>query len=333
MELSDLKKEDEKIEEKLGDKTEKPISKNQLKKQREHERWLKTKDERKAKKKAKLKEKKRLFREMKEKELMKSKKIKGNEGPENENTMSKITFSGSRAEDAKDVSLTDENKRKTVGPYKTKEELRDEFKSKAKNGLRVIIDLDFEHLMNNRLNNSMIRQVSDIYSVNRRSENPFRLILLQCGEQMKEGLTKFQYKNWAGVEVYFKEQIKSFEDFIKEVLYKKELESDNKLTLDQIKKKIYYLSPDSENIIKDLELDCSYIIGGLVDRNKFKNICLNKAIDLGLNHGKFPIDQYIQMSGCKVLTTNHTFHILQEYQKTKNWETAFMSIIPKRKQK
>ena len=40
-------------------------------------------------------------------------------------------------------------------PFKTRKELKEEFKQKCKNGMRVIIDCDFEHLMNERGNKTL----------------------------------------------------------------------------------------------------------------------------------------------------------------------------------
>ena len=68
--------------------------------------------------------------------------------------------------------------------------MKEEFKEKCKNGVRVIIDCDFEHLMNERGNKSMVRQITDLYAINRSSSNPFRLILYGVGKQIKEGLKK-----------------------------------------------------------------------------------------------------------------------------------------------
>ena len=252
----------------------------------------------KAYKKEKKKEKKRLKREEREKEELLNPKI-----------------TETKKEINKDI------------PFKSRKQIKEEFKEKCKNGMRVIIDCDFEHLMDERCIKSMVRQIVDLYSINKYSTNPFRVILYGVGKQIKEGLEKSDYKNWIGIEIYFKEDYPNFDKFIEDILYK-----DDKRPMKDIKYNIYYLSADSENNIENIDKNSTYIIGGIVDRNKYKGLSLNKAKELGINHGKFPIGEYLKLQSSQVLTTNHTFHILNEFSIRHDWKEAFVSIIPKRKQ-
>ena len=279
-----------------------PISKNQLKKLKKQEEWKKKMEKIKQNKKEKKKEKKKLKREEREKQERLNPKVN---------------------QEINEIK----NKEKQNIPFKTKKELKEEFKQKCKNGIRVIIDCDFEHLMNEQGNKSMVRQIVDLYGINKVSSNPFRVILYGVGKQIKEGLEKSNYKNWIGIEIYFKEDYPSFDEFIKENLYK-----NDKRNKEDIKKNIYYLSADSENNIENIDNNYTYIIGGIVDRNKYKGLSLNKAKELGINHGKFPIGEYLKLQSSQVLTTNHTFHILNEFSIKHDWKEAFVSIIPKRKQ-
>ena len=279
-----------------------PISKNQLKKMKKQEEWKKKMEKIKQYKKEKKKEKKKLKREERERQ----EKL----NPKKDEKINEI-----------------KNKEKLNTPFKSKKELKEEFKQKCKTGMRVVIDCDFEHLMNEQGNKSMVRQIVDLYSINKESSNPFRVILYGVGKQIKEGLIKSNYENWIGIEIYFKEDYPSFDKFIEEILYK-----DDKRSMNDIKNNIYYLSADSENNIEDIDKNATYIIGGIVDRNKYKGLSLNKAKELGINHGKFPIGEYLKLQSSQVLTTNHTFHILNEFSIKHDWKDAFVSIIPKRKQ-
>jgi tRNA (guanine9-N1)-methyltransferase len=299
-----LKEKDDKnkIEASNINEEEKPkltISKSQMKKIKKQEEWKKKMEEIKKYKKEKKKEKKRIKKEQKE--------LEEKLNPKNKEEEKK-------------------NKNSDV-PFKTKKQLKEEFKEKCKNGVRVIIDCDFEHLMNDRGNKSMVRQIIDLYGINRSSSNPFRLILYGVGDKIREGLKKCSYENWLGVEIFNKDQYPNFDTFIKEILYK-----EDKRDLKDIKNDIYYLSADSENNIETIDNNATYIIGGIVDRNKYKGLSLNKAKELGINHGKFPIGDYLKLHSSQVLTTNHTFHILNEFSIKHDWKEAFTSIIPKRKQ-
>ncbi len=269
-----------------------PISKKQLKRMKDREEWHKKKKELKKKRKERKKEKKKKEREEKEKNLK--------EHPE----------------------LVIEEKKIYNKPRKERNE---EFINKAKNGIKIIIDCDFENLMNEKSNISMCRQISEIYSINRHSQNPFNLILYNVGDFLFNNLKKNSYENWIGIQIFKKGEFENFDKFISEVLYK---ECNN---IEEQKKKIYYLSADSENNINELNSDCTYIIGGIVDRNKYKGLSYNKAKELKINHGKFPIGEFLELHSSKILTTNHTFAILDKFNSNHDWKEAFMSIIPKRK--
>lgn len=285
------------------DKLKEPkLSKNQIKKQKKQEEWEKKMYEIKKYKKEKKKEKKRIKREQKEEQ-------------EKLNPTKENIINSANIENIKDI------------PFKTRKEIKDEFKQKCRNGVRVVIDCDFEHLMNDASNKSMVRQIIYLYCVNKRSKNPFRLILYGVGKKILEGLKISDYNNWIGIEVYLKEDYPSFETFIQEILYK-----NDKREMIDIKNNIYYLSADSENNIDTIDNNATYIIGGIVDRNKYKNLTFNKAKQLGINHGKFPIGNYLKLNSSQVLTTNHTFQILNEYSIRHDWKEAFISVIPKRKQ-
>ncbi|ORY28623.1 guanine-1-methyltransferase-domain-containing protein [Naematelia encephala] len=98
------------------------------------------------------------------------------------------------------------------------------------------------------------------------------------------------------------------------------------------KYKLVYLSADSEEELTTLSEDEIYIIGGLVDRNRFKNICQDKADKLGIRTARLPIGTYLQnLPTRKVLTVNQVFEILVNYIATQSWKEAFEAVMPQRK--
>jgi tRNA (guanine9-N1)-methyltransferase len=95
---------------------------------------------------------------------------------------------------------------------------------------------------------------------------------------------------------------------------------------------IIYLSSDSPDTLTDLEPNTSYIIGGIVDKNRHKGLCYKRACERGIRTAKLPIGDYMTMQGRSVLAINHVVEIMLKWLETGDWGEAFMSVIPKRKE-
>ncbi|RYG56452.1 hypothetical protein EON66_02875 [archaeon] len=67
---------------------------------------------------------------------------------------------------------------------------------------------------------------------------------------------------------------------------------------------VVYLTADTDNIVEELDPACVYIVGGIIDRNRNKNLCARIAKENGVSMGKLPIDAYLRMATSQVLTTN-----------------------------
>ncbi|KAF8607675.1 hypothetical protein BDV93DRAFT_603464 [Ceratobasidium sp. AG-I] len=95
---------------------------------------------------------------------------------------------------------------------------------------------------------------------------------------------------------------------------------------------VVYLTADAEDELLELKEGETYIIGGIVDRNRYKNLCANKARDLNVRSARLPIGRYLaDMPTRKVLTVNQVFDILVHWVTTRDWEQAMQKVMPKRK--
>ncbi|OMJ07810.1 tRNA (guanine(9)-N1)-methyltransferase [Smittium culicis] len=94
---------------------------------------------------------------------------------------------------------------------------------------------------------------------------------------------------------------------------------------------LVYLTADSENEITQFDSSKAYIIGGIVDKNRYPKLTFNKAKELGIPTARLPIGKYLKLSTRKVLTVNHVFEIMLEFIDSGDWEASFNKIIPQRK--
>lgn len=98
------------------------------------------------------------------------------------------------------------------------------------------------------------------------------------------------------------------------------------------KEKIIYLTGDSPNVLSTIDPTVTYIVGGIVDKNRHKLLCYNKAESLGLAHAQLPIGQFLPlMESRRILAVNHVVEILLKFIEVQDWEKAFLEVIPMRK--
>lgn len=71
------------------------------------------------------------------------------------------------------------------------------------------------------------------------------------------------------------------------------------------KDSLVYLTADSENVIEELESGKTYVLGGIVDKNRYKKLCYNIAHEAGIQTARLPLGEYLEMQTRKVLTINH----------------------------
>lgn len=96
--------------------------------------------------------------------------------------------------------------------------------------------------------------------------------------------------------------------------------------------KVVYLTADTETTLDTIKEGEVYVIGGLVDRNRYKNICAEKARRLGLRTARLPIGAD-RLKSSTVMTVNQVVNILLAFNQTGSWEEALDEHLPKRKMK
>lgn len=274
------------------------LSKNQLKKQRRWERWEAGRDDRKLKRKQKIKEKKERRR---------------------------AEWEEHRAEGG------------TSQPPPTRP-------SRQPHGVQVpitvLFDCDFEDYMHDHELKSLGLQITRSYSDNRKAPFRFHLGISSWGGKMKErfdGVLAGQYTSWKGFHT-------CTEDFVEASQMSKEwmtgpqggtiagaLQNNVPSGGEEEGGEIVYLSAESDTTLERLKPNSTYIIGGLVDKNRHKGLCYKRALDRGIKTAKLPIGEFLQMDSRKVLVTNHVLDIMLKWLEHDDWGKAFIEVLPKRK--
>jgi tRNA (guanine9-N1)-methyltransferase len=287
------------------------LSKNQLKKQRRHDRWEAGREDRKVKRKEKNKEKKERRRE------------EWAQMPPDEN--------GNRPRPPPSRAP-----RHSAGPGKQVP-------------ITVVFDCDFEELMFDNELKSLGLQITRCYSDNRKAQFRTHLALSSFGGKMKErfdGILAKQYTSWKGFQ-FFEEDFVAVGEKAKNWMtgpkggavagaLKTSTEGEQSGTQEETEQaaeegEIVYLSSESDNVLTHLKPHSTYIIGGLVDKNRHKGICHKRAVERGIKTAKLPIGEYLEMKSRQVLVTNHVLEIMLKWMEFGDWGKAFMAVMPERK--
>lgn len=186
-------------------------------------------------------------------------------------------------------------------------------------GVNIIMDCEFDDLMSDKEIVSMSNQITRCYSAKRHADYEVGLVISSFNKRLRARFDKsvLDFHKWQNIT--FKEN-----ETLKEILptNKEELQ------------KYVYLTADTENELETMEEGYTYIIGGIVDKNRHKKLCLNKAQELGLPVARLPIGKYIEMNGRHVLATSHVYEIMcLWFELEHSWEKAFNQVLPPRKLK
>ncbi|KAL4628080.1 hypothetical protein ACB092_05G210900 [Castanea dentata] len=220
------------------------------------------------------------------------------------------------------ASVTEEERAKLIESRRSLRKERMEKRSEEKGkkmerlnkamqcGHKIVIDLDFAHLMTPSEIQSLVQQIMYCYAVNGRCASPCHLWLTGCEGEMGSQLKRLPgFDNWI-------------------------IEKENRPYIEALqeqKENLVYLTADAETVLEELDPKRIYIVGGLVDRNRWKGITMKKAKEQGIQTAKLPIGNYLKMSSSQVLTVNQVIEILLKFIETKDWKVSFFQVIPQRK--
>ncbi|KFO86110.1 tRNA methyltransferase 10 B, partial [Buceros rhinoceros silvestris] len=96
---------------------------------------------------------------------------------------------------------------------------------------------------------------------------------------------------------------------------------------------IVYLTPDSENVLEDIDPNKVYILGGLVDESIHKKLTLQRAREQSLQTARLPIREYMVKSlssknyHSETLAINQVFDVLSKYYETRSWPAALKAGV------
>ena len=184
-------------------------------------------------------------------------------------------------------------------------------------GIKVIMDCEFDELMSEKEIVSMSNQITRCYSAKRHSDYDVDLVVSSFNKRLKQRFDKsvLDYPRWKNITFVENDKLTD--------LLPKDAEELSKCV---------YLTADTDTELDELEQGHTYIIGGIVDKNRHKKLCLNKAKELGLKVGRLPIGKYIQMNGRQVLATSHVYEIMcMWFEQGNDWQKAFNAVLPPRK--
>lgn len=271
----------------------KPLSKNQQKKLKKKEQWEATRENRRAFRREKVSAKRQRQREAR--------------------AAAKASLLSTTT-----TTTVDNNDDRTADLPTTNSIVRKRIRTLEKSStdvpIKCIVDCAFDSYMLPKEIGSLASQISRCYSDNRIAPYRMNLWITSLNSRLKSHMQLMhgdKYLSWRKIRI---------------------TETDYQLSPEEVADgKVIYLSSDSETTLETLDEGVTYIVGGIVDKNRHKSLCFNKATEQGLKTAKLPIGEYIKMTGRITLTTNQVVEIMLKWLETRDWKEAFLKAVPMRK--
>ncbi|XP_075582274.1 tRNA methyltransferase 10 homolog B isoform X2 [Pelecanus crispus] len=180
-------------------------------------------------------------------------------------------------------------------------------------GPRLCVDLGVADRMTQKETSRLASQIRRLYGANRRAEKPFWLCL-----------TEFVVGSLIYEECFRMND--GFSNYLMDTTQESYLDL---FPLDTI----VYLTPDSENVLEDIDPNKVYVLGGLVDESIHKKLTLQRAQEQSLQTARLPIREYMVKTvntknyHSETLAINQVFDILSTYYETRSWPAALKAGV------
>ncbi|KAL9000830.1 MAG: hypothetical protein Q9169_000584 [Polycauliona sp. 2 TL-2023] len=290
-----------------------PMSKNKLKKLLRDQKWEEGREKRKELRKAKARGKK---------EKKRAAQINGNRPP---------------------LDSTHEKRAASAEPAAPAAKTPKTMKS-AQLPVSFVIDCHFDDLMRDHERTSLASQITRSYSENHKAPFQSHLFVSSFGGLLKQRFDTIlagHHRSWKGVK-FLEGDLEAAASEAANLMKtdrrgrlagafrESGVEQDAQAATSTVGE-VVYLTSDSSETLTELKPYGTYIIGGIVDKNRHKGICHKRAADRGFRTAKLPIGDYMKMSSRFVLATNHVVEIMLKWLELGDWGKAFLEVIPQRK--
>ncbi|XP_009956900.1 PREDICTED: tRNA methyltransferase 10 homolog B, partial [Leptosomus discolor] len=180
-------------------------------------------------------------------------------------------------------------------------------------GPRLCVDLGVADRMTQKETSRLASQIRRLYGANRRAKKPFWLCL-----------TEFAVGSLIYEECFRMND--GFSNYLMDTTQESYLDL---FPLDAI----VYLTPDSENVLEDIDPNKVYVLGGLVDESIHKKLTLQRAQEQSLHTARLPIREYMVKTAntknyhSETLAINQVFDVLSTYYETRSWPAALKAGV------
>ena len=181
-------------------------------------------------------------------------------------------------------------------------------------GVMFDCDEDLTTTMERETWGSLMKQLRVAYERNCKTEAPFKMHFTRMSEEFEREMGRMNagWENW---------------HVVRSGKTLRETAAEDEATA----KSLVYLTADSERELREIEDGKTYVIGGFIDRNRHKGLTLRKARELGVEHARLPIGEFLETRGAPVLTVNQTADVLTSFRERGDWGEAIEAVVPSRK--